>query len=212
MQFLSPTKLSIAIGTAILLFVAYKNVHTLRAPIQEIAGQDQGVSFVADFVQTEPNGSRWAGKFYQRADHSLAQHGAYLDPTNGTTTEMISIINTQTQHAYLYREAMGYWVQVPIKASASAVRKYRLKTAEFHGLTLEAEKLQGFTVYRDQQSDGSINLVAPDLAFFALLMQNRGGLRREVSNIQLREPEPSVFVPPAGVKIVNGEPPKKHER
>jgi hypothetical protein len=211
MQFLSPTKISIAIGTGILLLVAYTNVLTLRAPIHEVAGQDQ-VSFVADFVQTEPNGSRWTGKFYRRADQSLAQHGAYLDPTNGTTTEMISIINTQTQHAYLYREAMGYWVQVPIKASANAVPKYRLKTGEIHGLTPEAERFQGFTVYRDQQADGSINLLAPNLAFFPLLMQNRGGLRREVSNIQLREPEPSVFVPPAGVKIVNGEAPKKHER
>jgi hypothetical protein len=98
-------------------------------------------------------------------------------------------------------------VRVPLNPPPTERVHYRLQSSAVHGLIPETESFQGFTVYRNQQVDGSMKLMAPDLDFFPLLTQNRSGYRREISNVELLEPDASFFVPPPGVKIVEGKKP-----
>lgn len=211
MRYLSPGRVSLAAVVAMLAFATYTNVRTQRAPIQEIPQPNHMVSFAADFVQTETDGSRWTGKYYRRGDQSFAMHGTEL--FNGTAVAMVTIANAASLSHYLYRDTTGYWVRVPMKSGPpTEPLRYRLKTPELSGLLPETEPIAGFTVYRQEMGDGSMRLLAPDLNFFPLLMQLRSGMRQELSNVQLTEPDPAVFLPPPGAKVVDGKSPQAHAR
>jgi hypothetical protein len=118
---------------------------------------------------------------------------------------MVTITNAETMHQYLFREAVGYWVRMSLGSRPSADGpRYLLETAETNGLVPETEPFGGLTVYREQQADGSLRLLAPDLNFFPVLIQFRSGMRQEVTAIALTQPEAHLFLPPADAKVVDG--------
>jgi hypothetical protein len=60
----------------------------------------------------------------------------------------------------------------------------------------------GFTAFQLVDRRGDVTLLVPELNFFAVLKQSISTGRREIySNIEIREPDPSLFLPPPNAAV-----------
>ncbi|MEW5982688.1 MAG: hypothetical protein AB1806_09995 [Acidobacteriota bacterium] len=161
----------------------------------------QWVSFSADVRTVVADGSETVGRFYRAADGSTR-----FEATHGDETQIIINNFSQGTHYRLFRSPAvgGTWTRQPLALPPGGVRPPMPKNEERPPDALP-EQVSGHWVVRKVERNGAIRLIAPSLNGFALVEDVPGSRRTEYTQVEIGDPDPRLFEPPAGepVKVLS---------
>lgn len=152
--------------------------------------------FIASIRITRPDGPGIVvGTLYRRSDGSERND---TGPAGGTT-QVISIRNHRTRGFYTWTATRG-WRRHPLGFELTTPPK-RIRKSGDAELYQPSAAIEGFEVLRTAAPDGSEAFVAPELNLYPLVLKTPGRTV-ELHDIRRVEPSDDLFLPPAGVQVV----------
>jgi hypothetical protein len=157
------------------------------------------VPFEAAYRAVRSDGGVETGRFHRDAAGSTRLAIEAGDPSASRAT--ITIVNIPQKVLYL-RSKGGVWSAQAVRLSTHSTQPRRLRT-DTPGLTRLLEPFEGHDAHRLDAGRGPIDVVVPDLDFFAVRREWRGGPRRltEFRQVRIGEQRVDLFTPPPGAAI-----------
>jgi hypothetical protein len=160
------------------------------------------VPFSADVRNVKVSGAVSVGRFYRGSDGSTrSEAGASFDDIT-----VIAIKNIRTSSFWVWNQQRGYWRSQPMDIPPDGWRPVPTRANIF---TPVAEKIEGFEVLRRGNSDGSFELVAPQLNLFPLVTTcptarppATADCALRYYNIKIGEQPADLFELPTGAQVV----------
>lgn len=172
----------------------------LTPEVIEIAQPKERVAFSANVTKTYPKVGRiFSGRFYRDTDGSTREDGIlrYGDKAD----EIVAIANFSARAIYVYRPQDG-WSSTDLEVGPEPLVRHRVARPGVTGLLPDREPWAGLRVYRRILANGDLELVAPDLNFFPVMMQGGvSGERVEYSNIKVGPVARELFHPPSDAAV-----------
>jgi hypothetical protein len=160
-------------------------------------GPAEWVPVIAD-VRTTDHGGEVREKFYRSRDGST-RIDAYAPATNARRTT----IHNLPARATFYQSPAGLWSTIRLMSGIPTSPRTRLFLTKTEAAAAPTpERLEQFTVFRLPRGEGAQAWLAPELNYLELKSASSGGDRvREFYNIQLVEPDPTLFSPPPNAQV-----------
>jgi len=159
------------------------------------------VAFEADVFQSAPGIPDWFGTFHRSSDGSERYDQASRDGT----VHHVTIVNVRTGWQYGC-DVHGGWC-TRFRFNGSPIRPILRRRVNTIDRSATDQQVEGYAVYEYSPPSGARTLEAPALNFAALVVDDpTNGMHRELHNISLREPDPSLFEPPRGFAIKDADP------
>jgi hypothetical protein len=157
------------------------------------------VPFEAAYRAVRSDGGVETGRFHRDAAGSTRLAIEAGDPSASRAT--ITIVNIPQKVLYL-RSKGGVWSAQAVRLSTHSTQPRLLRT-DTPGLTHLLEPFEGHDAYRLDAGRGPIDVVVPDLNFFAVRREWRGGPRQvtEFREVRIGEQRADLFTPPPDAAI-----------
>ena len=177
-----------------------------------IDAPDRWVPFQADVLVTSTDGLPVHGRYYRASDGSFRlETGPDFDDI-----KVISIKNASEGAAYLWSEVIGWATFQSITSSVpprfrenSAMRLHEYRLAFRPGESGSTQAVSGgFEVYVNIQGSGVVAYSAPALNFHRLLLIRPDGRYEKHYNVEITEPDRSLFRPPFNAVVAQRDPPQ----
>ena len=182
------------------------------SPRHELLPQPTGwAAFSADAELVHPAGQTYHGRYLRASDGSTR----FVLTPDGTDVAHITIRNF-AQKAY-YVCTGSKWMTGPMEVPPEGYKPPRYHSG-MQGLTPYAYKLgllkggnrslraeKGLDAYHYVTPSGTVWLLAPALNFQAVVKVFLDGMRLEFSEIEIGEPDRSLFLPPPGVAVEHSD-------
>ncbi len=153
------------------------------------------VPFSSDVVTTQPGYPPSEGRFYRGSDGSER-----LEIASGPVI-YAQIKNIGQRTFYHLKGGADHWTAQPMMLPPEGWLPLP-EIAESAQTGRQPERVEGMTAYRQNRLHGWWVVAIPDLNFFDVESHFGDGKTARHFNITIGEPDPSLFVPPPGVKIV----------
>jgi hypothetical protein len=155
--------------------------------------------FDARIDQSTPGFPDMVGTFYRSSDGSERYDQALADGTK----HLVTVMSVATGWQY----ACNISSNMCMRMQAESPRRIGLRRVTMPGLVSTDQQIEGFALYEYTDLNGRKSLQAPSLNFAELVIDDPAtGTHRTLSHIALREPDPSLFQPPAGAQIQDMKP------
>jgi len=177
-----------------------------RQSFSPLPQPQEWVAFSADLEISSPDGTRYAGRYCRSADGS---HRTTLQDGAGNVSVTIRDIGRKVAYVGVGNEWTARAVDLgpeghrPMQwhLGMKGLTLYRFKLDLKSGGSGSLRATNGFAAYHYTTPSGGSWLVVPELNFQPVVRLLVDGRRWAMSNIELGDPPPTSFQPPAGARI-----------
>jgi hypothetical protein len=172
------------------------------------------VAFTADLTVTKPGNPSVVGRFFRSSDGSRRMTtGPALDDIR-----VIYIMNALEGQEYIYTTQSewsvtsvpgvtpGHYLPPTVMPTRPDISEYPYRLALKRGQSGSLTATSGFQALQTSEADGTTKLTVPELNMFEVVKEHPTGRREAYTNIELVEPSPELFRPPAGVAVLRRAP------
>jgi hypothetical protein len=182
--------------------VRYTAIDAASRAGQFVLQPTEWVPFSADVRHVKVSGAVSVGRFHRGSDGSTrSEAGPSLDDIT-----VIAIENIRSRSFWVWNQHLGYWRSQPMDIPPDGWRPVPTRANIF---TSVADKIEGFEVLRRGNSDGSFELVAPQLNLFPLVTTcptarppATADCALRYYNIKIGEQPAELLELPAGAQVV----------
>jgi hypothetical protein len=192
-----PLVTAVLIGMVVVTARGVKSIFAQpQSANQNVIAQPTGwVAFEAESLQTTPNMPDWVGTFYRSSNGSERHEQISRDGK----FHMLTIINVAAGWQYGCNLIKNACMRFAL--TGLPVRPLLQRTTTMKELRATDQQVEGFGgLFEYTTPTGGRELQVPALNFAAVVLDDpKTGVHRTLHHIRLREPDPALFDPPAGL-------------